>query len=165
MEKRVLHLFKLESRTYLTSTPNSSWDEVAIAQHHGIPTRLLDWSLSPLIALFFATLDFKANGDPCVIICDNVSFADTEADSDIFNIIEPIAFTPTHSSTRVKNQQSVFTCNVGDEYAHLEKIVIPRSKSNEFHFQLHQLGITEKLIFPDLDGLGRSIRFINLAGF
>lgn len=165
MERRVLHLFKIESRTYLASPPSSSWDEVAIAQHHGVPTRLLDWSLSPLVALFFATLDFKESGDPCVVICDNISFVDTEIHSDIFKVVEPIAFTPTHSSTRIKNQQSVFTCNVDNKYAHLEKLVIPRSKSNEIHFQLHQIGITEKLLFPDLDGLGRSIRFINLSGF
>lgn len=164
-EKRVLRLFKLESRAYLEVIPSSSWDEVAMAQHHAVPTRLLDWSLSPLVALFFATLDFNADSDPCVIVCDKAPLIETDAEPDIFEVSRPIAFIPAHSSTRIKNQQSVFTCNIDNLYPHLEKIVIPRSKSNEIHFQLHQLGITEKLIFPDLDGLGRSIRFVNLSGF
>lgn len=66
LEEHILRNFARYSRPFLGSGPIDEWELLVVAQHHGVPTRLLDWSYSPLVAAHFATRS-AVPGSPCVI--------------------------------------------------------------------------------------------------
>ncbi len=63
LEEHILRTFIRYSRPYVQQPPLNEWELLVIAQHHGVPTRLLDWSYSPFVAAHFATLNPAPKGD------------------------------------------------------------------------------------------------------
>lgn len=66
LEAHILRNFARYSRAYLEAVPSNDWEMLVIAQHYGVPTRLLDWSYSPLVAAHFAT-GSAAPGHACAV--------------------------------------------------------------------------------------------------
>lgn len=162
-EHNLMWVFKTHAKAHLDNFPENEIEWMAIAQHHGLPTRLLDWSLSPLVACFFAVQNLSSD-DAAIYIYDVGKFK-KEEEIKPSKLNDIVAFFPSHRTKRVSAQSGMFTIhptqNMKLESKSIKKILIPASKKKYFLEKLVKYGIHQGTIFPDLDGLSNYIRYLN----
>src|SRR5687768_2335083 len=69
-EKWIFNQFVRDAAAYVNPMPESEWEQLALARHHGLPTRLLDWSENALVAAFFACYEnYEVDGAIYMLNC------------------------------------------------------------------------------------------------
>lgn len=222
-QKTIRHLLQLENDLYeefercatqlSDVTPGEDWDWewYFLMQHHGVPTRLLDWSDGALIALHFAVRDkpLPTTSSSVIHVLDPYHLLqELEQHSDRKDAIDrweqyckidphrldsedwhrlylpidkeearnPLLATPKipllwdspHVSRRVAAQRSRFMIFGSDSFwlaklakrkdSRLKSIRIPARSISGIRRQLREAGVTESVVYPDLDGLGRELK-------
>ncbi len=182
-EEHILQLFRHRAYGELQKIPHNDWVWLALAQHHNLPTRLLDWTYSPLVAAFFATEpslgsdgtinELPANGGAIYVLHD-CSFIDAYTETgNPFDIHEHrIVYAPVVTN-RIAGQGGVFTIHpdpreelqIGFEKDNeprspqwVHKLVFSKEVGTQIQKALYFLGIREGGIYPDLDGFSKDIK-------
>ncbi len=192
LERHLLRNFRKYAHRRMVER-ETLWHWISLAQHHGLPTRLLDWTYSPLIALHFATanlakfdidgiiwsVDYRkahqllpqplkkaldregANIFPINMLTGMVPELDKmESMSDSEYVL---FFEPASVDDRIINQHAFFSVTsrpdiaLDDYLSHhpniTRRIIIPAEIKWEIRDKLDQANITERVLFPGLEGL------------
>lgn len=200
LEASVLKYFRKYAVTDQSELSSSVWRQMMIGQHYGLPTRLLDWSHSPLVAMHFATSEnhpgdiSKRNG--VVWRIDAKELSDLLPDSykavlknnltkyfsaDMLDTIAPTTreydkamgssamaiIEPASVDQRIINQYACFSVvpmgidNIeqflDENTEHTIKYIIDKEIRWGVRDTLDQLNISERILFPGLDGLSKWI--------
>ena len=154
-----------------SSLPSSDMEQLAIAQHHGLATRLLDWTMNPLVACFFACAEHPES-DGAVYMYETPNFMVSEElnSEKLKEFVGVFGYFPKSISPRLLSQKGVFTVHCeasrridvkesrfGDGKPNLLVLTIPAKLKEDVVKHLEDYGIDKSVLFPDLDGLSAHI--------
>jgi hypothetical protein len=162
-ERTMLRLFRERAWPILPNAKSSDWEFLALAQHHGLPTRLLDWTRNPSVGAYFA-VENDHPGDSLIYAYHHRTFLNVDRNPDPFKLKTISKFIPNHITPRITAQTGLFTVHpdprIPLESKKIEHWVIPNSFRGELKKILNKYGVHRASLFPDLDGLSKHIGWL-----
>lgn len=165
-ELAVFSMFKNTAVAFLEQQPASEMEWLAVARHYGVPTRFLDWSDRFLVAVWFAAnsyLEGDKAAEPGVWVVWGLKGV-TRRDLDHpFDVKSPRVYRPPHIVPRFSAQGSVLSIH-GDPTRPLDvhnRMLIPVEPRACFSLmkRLDDCGLNFATVYPDVDGLGKYLRW------
>ena len=176
IEKKLLKAFKKEAKGCLHLIPETDWDWLVVGQHHGLPTRVLDMSYDPYVALWFALERHQQNDSaPEVWVLKPApgDIIDSLENSRPFHGTRTKLFDTDFKIPRIKEQDGCFILfkyieNSEECFVPLEKNIIiskrierirlAKSAASKMLKEIEKRGFKKARLFPNIDDVAKSIK-------
>lgn len=167
-EESLFDIFRREARAYLNPAPSTEWEWLSLAQHHGLPTRLLDWTHNLLVAVYFGVeADSTVDGE-FFALRTITQASERIREGSPFSIQRPVKFYPNVVTARIRAQEGLFiVCSeletpldqgLRDDWE-IERLRIPARAKESLQYELFRLGVHASSLFPDVEGLAARLKW------
>jgi hypothetical protein len=175
LEQVLMKEFMRTAPPHLDIIPESTVEWLSVARHYGMATRLLDWTLNPLAALWFVVERRPGKTDGVIWILESEDYEDLEQ-GDAWSIDRVKIVRPRHIVGRIVSQLGLFTIHplVDDQFMPLEempehrrslkKLTVDRASYPELRRVLDRCGVNASTIYPGLDGLCAHLQWSHTRG-
>lgn len=167
-EKSLFVSFCREAGAYLDPLPTNDLEWLSVAQHHGLPTRLLDWSHNPLATLYFAVEQNTDKDGEIFALNAPLKAPENLRNKSPFEATKAMKYYPNIISPRIRAQEGLFIIcpepeipldkDLRNDWT-IERISVPCSAKPRLRYELFRLGVHESSLFPHIDGLAARIKW------